>query len=64
VARIGARVMVHLPPPYLLAHTLPLDPCYHLEVLVPHLDLGVASSLRKKVDLVLVVPMATHLLLS
>jgi hypothetical protein len=56
--------MVHLPPPYLLAHTLPLDPCYHLEVLVPHLDLGVASSLRKKVDLVLVVPMATHLLLS
>ena len=44
--------MVHLLPPCFLVHALPLDPFYHLEVLVPHLDLGVVSSLSKKVDLV------------
>jgi hypothetical protein len=40
-----------------------LSPCYHLEVLLPHLELGVAPTLRKKVDLVLVVPIVAHLLL-
>jgi hypothetical protein len=32
----------------------------HLEVLVPHLELGIAPSLRKKVDLVLGVPVVAH----
>jgi hypothetical protein len=27
-------------PPYHVLHVLPLDPCLHLEVLVPHLELG------------------------
>jgi hypothetical protein len=53
--------MVLLLPPCLLVHVLPLDPCHCLEVSVPHIDLGVAPSLRKKVDLVpSAVPMVTH----
>jgi hypothetical protein len=43
--------------------TLPLDPCLHLEVHVPHLELGVVPLLRKMVDSVLVVPMVAHHLL-
>jgi hypothetical protein len=42
---------------------LPLDSCLHLEVLVPHVELGVAPVLRKMVDLVLVVPAIAHHLL-
>jgi hypothetical protein len=38
----------------------PLDPCNHLEVPILHLELGVAPSLRKKVDLPLVVPAVAH----
>jgi hypothetical protein len=48
----------HLPL-YPFLHVLPLDSCLHLEVHVPHLELGVALLLRK-VDLVLVAPMVTH----
>jgi hypothetical protein len=50
-------------PPYPFLHVLPLDPCLHLEVPVPHLDLGDAPVFRKMVDLVLVVPVVAHLLL-
>jgi hypothetical protein len=42
----------------------PLDPFSHLEVLIPHLESGVAPLLRKKVDLVLVILVVAHLLLS
>jgi hypothetical protein len=52
--------VVLLLPPYLLVLTLPLDPCHCLEVPVPHLELGVAPSSRKKVDLALVVPTVAH----
>jgi hypothetical protein len=39
----------------------PLDPCYRLEVTILHLNLGVAPSLRKKVDLVpFVFPVVAH----
>jgi hypothetical protein len=40
---------------------LPLDHTSHLEEPVHHLELGDAPSLRKKVDLVLGVPMVAHL---
>jgi hypothetical protein len=49
------------PCPFL--HVLPLDPCLHIEVPVPHLELGVAPLLRKMIDPVLVVPMVAHHLL-
>jgi hypothetical protein len=45
-------------------HVVPLDPCLHFEVPVPHLKLGVAQLLRKMVDPILVVPMVAHHLLS
>jgi hypothetical protein len=45
-------------PPYPILHVLPLDPCLHLEVHVPHLELGDAPMQRKKVDLV--VPVVAH----
>jgi hypothetical protein len=54
---------VVLLPLYHFLHVLPLDPCLHLEVHVPHLELGIASVLRKMVDHVLVVPEVTHHLL-
>jgi hypothetical protein len=46
------------PCPFFLV--LPLDSYHHLEVHVPHLELGVAPSSRKKVDLALVFPAVTH----
>ena len=50
-------------PPYRVLHVLPLDPCLHLEVLVPHLKLEDAPMLRRMVDLDLVVTaVAPHLL--
>ena len=53
--------MVLLLPPCLLIRLLSSDPCHCHEVHVPHLDLGVAPSLRKKVDLVpFVVPVVAH----
>jgi hypothetical protein len=53
--------VVLLPPPCLIVHVLPIDPCHRLEVPVPHLDLGVAPSLRKKVDLIpFIFPMVAH----
>jgi hypothetical protein len=52
--------VVLLFPPCLLVHELPLDQCHCLKVPVPHLNLEVAPSLRKKVNLVLVVPMVAH----
>jgi hypothetical protein len=42
------------------ASCAPLDPCLHLQVPVPNLELGVALLLRKKVDLVPVVPKVAH----
>jgi hypothetical protein len=54
--------VVVLLPPILLVLVRPLDPCRRLEVSVPHHELGVAPSLRKKVDLALVVPAVTHCL--
>jgi hypothetical protein len=66
VAWIGARGACGMSSSScLLVHALPVDPCHRLEVPVHRLlDLGVASSLRKKVDLVpFVVPMVTHHLL-
>jgi hypothetical protein len=57
-------VLVVLLPPYPFLHVLPLDSCLHLEVLVPHLELGDASVLRKMVDLDLIVPAVAHHLLS
>jgi hypothetical protein len=60
-ADLGSEVhVVLLHPLFLLVLVLPLDPCYYFEVLVPHLELEVAPSLRKKVDLALVVPMVAH----
>jgi hypothetical protein len=56
-------VHVVLLPLYPFLHVLPLDLCLHLEVPVPHLELGVTLVLRKMVDLVLVVPVVTHHLL-
>jgi hypothetical protein len=47
---------------FLLVLMLPLDPYHPLDVLVPHLELGDAPLLRKKVDLALVVPMVAHCL--
>jgi hypothetical protein len=47
-------------PPCLLVHTLPLYPFHRLEVPIPHLEMGVVPLLRKKVDLVLVVPEVAH----
>jgi hypothetical protein len=50
-------------PPYPVLHVIPLDLCTHLEVPVPHLELGDAPMSRKKVDLVLVVlvvPIVAH----
>jgi hypothetical protein len=49
--------------PCLLVHALPLDPCHRLEVPLPHLELGVAPLLRKKVDPILVVLVLAHHLL-
>jgi hypothetical protein len=48
-------------PLYLFLHVLALDSCLHLEVPVPHLELGVAPVLRKMVNLV-VLAVAHHLL--
>jgi hypothetical protein len=45
-------------------HVLLLDPCLHLEVPFPHLELGIAPLLRKMVDPVLIVPMVAHHLLT
>jgi hypothetical protein len=50
-----------LPCPFL--HVLPLDPCLHLKVHVPHLELGIAPLLGKMVDHALIVPVITHHLL-
>jgi hypothetical protein len=55
--------VVLITPPFLLVLKLPLDSCHHLEVPIPHLELGVAPSLWKKVDLALVVLVVTHCLL-
>jgi hypothetical protein len=52
--------LVVLLPSYVVLHVLPLDPCLHLEVLVPHLELGDAPVLRKMVDLDLGVPVVAH----
>jgi hypothetical protein len=38
----------------------PLDLCLHLKVHIPHLELGDAPTLRKMVDLDLVVPAIAH----
>jgi hypothetical protein len=43
-------------PLYPFLQVLPLDSCLHLEILVPHLELGDAPLLRKMVGLDLVVP--------
>ena len=48
-------------PPYPILHVLPLDPALLHEVPIHHLELGDAPWLRKKVDLVPVVPMVSHL---
>jgi hypothetical protein len=48
---------------YLFILVLPFNSCLHLEVPVPHLELGVALVLRKMVDLDLVVPAVAHHLL-
>jgi hypothetical protein len=53
---------VVLLPPLLVLLVLPLDHAPLLEVPVHHLVLGDALVLRKKVDLVPVVPMVAHLL--
>ena len=47
-------------PPLLVLLVLPLDHTPLLEEPVHRLELGDAPSLRKKVDLVLVVPVVTH----
>ena len=54
---------VVLLPLYPFLHVLPLDSCLHLEVHVPHLELGVAPILRKMVDLYLFVIVVAHHLL-
>jgi hypothetical protein len=51
---------VVLLPPCPFRHVLPLDPCLHLEVPVPHLELEVAPLLRNMVDPTLVVPVVAH----
>ena len=48
-------------PPSLVILVLPLDHTPLLDEPVCHLELGDAPSLRKKVDLALVVPMVAHL---
>ena len=48
-------------PPLLDLPVLPLDSALLLEVPIHHLELGDAPSLRKKVDLALVVPVVAHL---
>jgi hypothetical protein len=50
--------VVRLPPCF------PLDPCFHLEVFVLHLELGDAPLLRMMVDPILVVHVVAHHLLS
>jgi hypothetical protein len=45
---------------FLLVIVLPIYPCHCLDVFVPHLELGAAPLLRKKVDLALVVPVVAH----
>jgi hypothetical protein len=45
--RLELEVLVVLLPPYSFIHVLSLDPCLHLEVHVPHLELGDAPVLRK-----------------
>ena len=55
--------MVLITPPFLLVLKLPLDSCHHLEVPIPHLELGFALLSRKKVDPVLGVPKIAHRLL-
>jgi hypothetical protein len=52
--------VVLLPSTFLLVLVLPLDQCHRLEVPVPHLELRVAPSSRKKVDLILGVPVVAH----
>jgi hypothetical protein len=52
--------VVHLLPPCLCVLVLPIDPYYHLEVPIPHLEMRVAPPSRKKVDLTLVVPAVAH----
>jgi hypothetical protein len=47
-------------PTYHVLHVLPLDPTLHLEVHVPHLELGDAPMWWKRADLVLVVPVVAH----
>jgi hypothetical protein len=65
VARIGARGVYVMACSFLSSCSCaPLDPFSHLEVLIPHLESGVAPLLRKKVDLVLVILVVAHLLLS
>jgi hypothetical protein len=54
--------VVVLPLPFPLVLVLPLNSCHHLDVLVPHLELGAAPLLRKKVDLALVVLVVAHCL--
>jgi hypothetical protein len=54
-ARLELEVHVVLLPLYPFLHVLPLDSCLHLEVPIPHLELGVAPVLRKMVDPILVV---------
>jgi hypothetical protein len=53
-------VHVVLLPPRPFLPVLPLDSCLLLEILVPHLELGVAPLLRNRVDLVLIVPAVAH----
>jgi hypothetical protein len=55
-------VLVVLLPLYPFLHVLPLDSCLHLEVHVPHLELGDAPVLRKMVDLDFFPTVAHHLL--
>ena len=63
MARIGARGTYGTSYSSLSSGSCaPLDPCHCLEVLVPHLYMELAPSLRKKVDLILDVPVvARHL---
>jgi hypothetical protein len=52
--------VVLLPPPFPPILMLPFDPCHHLDVLVPHLELEVALVLSKKVDLTFVFTVVAH----
>ena len=47
-------------PPSLILPVLPLDHAPLLEEPVHHLELGDAPWLRKKIDLVLIVPVVAH----